>query len=151
MCAAKSRRAQSFETICKDDLERTKVGRENNQAPNYLATLDSYALAAMPPWPASTNRIRRETLKHAGAVSIRGRRVAANVCRVPRRIQRIRIDTLWRPEDDFYWTAGVNDRIHRPFLFLRDKLVPTPNHARCPSQLMGENIRAVWNPSRWPR
>lgn len=27
------------------------------------------------------------------------------------------------PEDDFYWTAGVKDRVDRPFLFLRDKLV----------------------------
>ena len=27
------------------------------------------------------------------------------------------------PEDDFYWTAGVKDRVHRPLLFLREKLV----------------------------
>jgi len=27
------------------------------------------------------------------------------------------------PEDDFYWTAAVKDRMHRPFVFLRDTLV----------------------------
>lgn len=27
------------------------------------------------------------------------------------------------PEDDFYWTAGVKDRVQRPLLFFRDKLV----------------------------
>ena len=27
------------------------------------------------------------------------------------------------PADDFYWTAGVKDRVERPLLFWRDKLV----------------------------
>jgi len=27
------------------------------------------------------------------------------------------------PEDDFYWTAGVKDRVEHPLLFWRDKLV----------------------------
>jgi hypothetical protein len=98
---------------------------ENNQAPNYLTTLDSYAFGGDASY-ASIN-LAESGARHFNMLA----RFLYEVVEL-RPTYAVFLDGFneftsirygGKPEDDFYWTAGVNDRVHRPFLFLRDKLV----------------------------
>ena len=98
---------------------------ENSQAPNYLTTLDSYAFGDDTSY-ASIN-MAESGARHSNMLA----RFLYEIVEL-RPTHVVFLDGFnefasirygGKPEDDFYWTAGVNDRIHRPFLFLRDKLV----------------------------
>ena len=98
---------------------------EDNQAPNYLTTLDSYAFNDDASY-ASIN-LAESGARHSNMLA----RFLYEIVEL-RPTYAVFLDGFnefasvrygGKPEDDFYWTAGVNDRVHRPFLFLRDKLV----------------------------
>ena len=98
---------------------------ENSQAPNYLTTLDSYAFGDDISY-ASIN-MAESGARHSNMLA----RFMYEIVEL-RPTHVVFLDGFnefasirygGKPDDDFYWTAGVNDRIHRPFLFLRDKLV----------------------------
>lgn len=98
---------------------------ENVQAPNYLTSIDNYAFGGDPSI-ASLN-LAESGARHSNmlfrflheivelhptyAVFLDGFNEFASV------------HYGGEPEDDFYWTAGVKDRVERPLIFLRDKLV----------------------------
>jgi hypothetical protein len=98
---------------------------ENSQAPNYLTTLDSYAFGDDVSY-ASIN-MAESGARHYNMLA----RFLYEIVELrPTHVVFLEgfneftsIRYGGKPDDDFYWTAGVNDRIHRPFLFLRDKLV----------------------------
>jgi hypothetical protein len=98
---------------------------EDNQAPNYLTTLDSYAFSDDASY-ASIN-VAESGARHSNMLA----RFLYEIVEL-RPTYAVFLDGFnefvsirygGKPEDDFYWTAGVNERIHRPFLFMRDKLV----------------------------
>ena len=98
---------------------------ENTQTPNYLSSIDTYAFG-------NDQAIASLNLAESGArhSNMLARFLDEVVELHPTYV--VFLDGFNEfnsvryggdPEDDFYWTAGVRDRVHRPFLFLRDKLV----------------------------
>ncbi len=98
---------------------------ENFQAPNYLTSIDTYAFGNDPSF-ASLN------LAESGA---RQSNMLARFLHEVIELHPTYVVFLegvnefnsvrmgGAPEDDFYWTAGVRDRVEHPFKFLFDKLV----------------------------
>lgn len=98
---------------------------ENLQAPNYLTTIDSYAFG-------EDKTVASLNLAESGA------RHANMLFRFLHEVIELRpayvvfLDGFnefnsvrygGAPEDDFYWTAGVKDRVQNPLKYFRDKLV----------------------------
>jgi len=98
---------------------------ENVQAPNYLTSIDTYAFGDDKSF-ASLN-LAESGARHSNMLS----RFLYEVVELhPTYV--VFLDGFnefnavrygGEPDDDFYWTAGVKDRVHHPLLFLRDKLV----------------------------
>lgn len=98
---------------------------ENFQAPNYLTSIDSYAFGDDPSF-ASLN-LAESGARHSNMLM----RLLHEVIELhPTYI--VFLDGVnefnsvrmgGEPEDDFYWTAGVKDRVEHQFKFFFDKLV----------------------------
>ena len=98
---------------------------ENNQAPNYLTTIDSYAFGNDTSF-ASLN-LAESGARHSNMLI----RFLHEVVELHptyvvfldgfNEFNSVRLGG--DPEDDFYWTAGVKDRVQRPFIYYRDKLL----------------------------
>jgi len=98
---------------------------EDVQAPNYLTSIDTYAFGDDKSF-ASLN-LAESGARHSNMLS----RFLYEVVELhPTYV--VFLDGFnefnsvrygGEPDDDFYWTAGVKDRVHHPLLFLRDKLV----------------------------
>jgi len=98
---------------------------DNAEAPNYLTSLNTYAFGSDPSY-ASLN-LAESGARHSNMLS----RFLHEVVELHptyvvfldgfNEFNSIRYGG--EPEDDFYWTAGVKDRVTSPFLFLRDRLV----------------------------
>ncbi len=121
-----------LDRICaRDLLQRTKDSvvfmggsvMANTYAPNHLTTIDHFVHEA---WPGifslnlaesgsrSTNELVRFLLE---VIDLK----PAIVIFLDGFNEYNSIRYGGSPEDDFYWTAGVEDRVERPFVFLRDK------------------------------
>ena len=98
---------------------------ENLQAPNYLTTIDSYAFG-------KDKTVASLNLAESGA------RHSNMLIRFLHEVIELHPDYAvfldgfnefnsvrygGAPEDDFYWTAGVKDRVQNPLKFFRDKLI----------------------------
>src|SRR6185369_3427908 len=97
----------------------------NAEAPNYLTSIDTYAFGS-DPTIASLN-LAESGARHSNMFA----RFLHEVIELhPTYV--VFLDGFNEfnsvryggdPEDDFYWTAGVKDRVQRPFVFLQEKLV----------------------------
>ena len=99
----------------------------NGEAPNYLTSIEYYAFQEM------INNFRSINL------AVSGSRLSNELSKFIEYIPKIKnIDLIvfldgvnelhsikfnGRPDDDYYWTAGVNYRIHKPLSFLVDSLL----------------------------
>jgi hypothetical protein len=114
---------------------------EDTQAPNYLTSIDTYAFGNDP-------AIASLNLAESGA------RLSNMLIRFLDEVVELHptyvvfLDGFnefnsvrygGEPDDDFYWTAGVKDRVHRPFMFLRDKLVDSSRLVK----LLAEKLRFI--------
>lgn len=98
---------------------------DNTQAPNYLTSIDTYAFGNDPSI-ASLN-LAESGARHSNMLF----RFLHEVLELHptyavfldgfNEFNSVRYGGA--PEDDFYWTAGVKDRVEHPLLFFRDKLV----------------------------
>lgn len=98
---------------------------ENNQAPNYLTTIDSYAFGGDASF--ATLNLAESGARHSNMLI----RLLHDVIELHptyvvfldgfNEFNSVRLGGA--PEDDFYWTAGVQDRIQNPSRFFRDKVI----------------------------
>ena len=98
---------------------------DNYHAPNYLTSIDTYAFGNSPS-VASLN-LAESGARHSNMLA----RFLHEVIELHptyvvfldgvNEFNSVRMGGA--PEDDFYWTAGVRDRVAHPFKFLFDKLV----------------------------
>jgi len=98
---------------------------ENTQAPNYLTSIDTYAFGHDPSI-ASLN-LAESGARHSNMLFRFLHEVVELHPTYAVFLDGFNEFTTVRyggePDDDFYWTAGVKDRVANPLLFYRDKLV----------------------------
>src|SRR5512139_3158243 len=98
---------------------------DNAGAPNYLTSIDTYAFGNDP--TITSLNLAESGARHSNMLF----RMLSEVIEL-RPTYVVFLDGFnefgslrygGAPDDDFYWTAGVKDRVHHPLLFYRDKLV----------------------------